>query len=338
MAWKKKEKELTEKEALMQARIDLAPCWYRSSPLLAAVEVEGVMEVFPLEPSFSQSHWMLCFADPTTLSGQVALQLAAQWNHRYSSHSYRTVCIQEVDFPIQRERAFLEKISEEFKLIFPLALDRDHALAKGFSLKSDALGAPYPRFVFWSKGSVVWNMGLDTPFQEIEMRIQSFLRNLDHGLPLPDAWNPEVPFPREGLSVDFGKKFWNVSKELQTQLKIETIGSWQQTDECFRTQDPDAKVTFYSPDPCVAILAKSVSETIGESRLQIDVNDAAVYETLSAGELRFDDSGEGSLGIETFRLYRLVQGLPADLRKVTLRFPTAKRVPVGIFSLRFYTL
>ena len=105
-----------------------------------------------------------------------------------------------------------------------------------------------------------------------------------------------------------------------------------------RTQDPEASIQFLAPATCVALLAKSVSDTIGETRVFVEVNEGPVYESLSAGEMVFTESGEGSLGIETFRLYRVLQGLSPDLRKITFRFPLAKRVPIGLFALSFFSL
>lgn len=334
MGWKKKEKELTEKEALQQARIDLAPRWYRSSPLLAAVPHDDKTLIMPLESHFAQSHWLICFSDPTTLTGQTAIQLAKVWNQRYTGHHVKTLCIQEVDFELQRERLFLERIAEEFELLSPMLLDKKREFMKGFGIDGLAL----PRFVFWSGGQVVWQAGFEENHRSLELRIQHFLRSLDKGLPLPHPWNPSQPFPQERATLTLGTAATAAQKHLREECQFRLSGQWQETHDHLRTQDPEATVQFLAPGSCVAMLARSVSETIGETRVLVEINDAPVYESVSAGELVFTESGDGSVGVETFRLYRLLHHLPEDLRRVTLRFPLAKRVPVGIYSINFYSL
>ncbi len=63
--WKKKEKALTPEEAIAAAKRELAPFWYNSEPLLAAVRTEAGASVLPLNSNFVQKSWAYVFVDPT---------------------------------------------------------------------------------------------------------------------------------------------------------------------------------------------------------------------------------------------------------------------------------
>src|SRR6185437_7718455 len=86
MGWKKKEKPLTPEEAIVQAKKELAPFWFGSEPLLAAIRTESGASVFPLNPNFVKTPWLFSFVDPTEYAGERAIVVTREWHHRYSPH------------------------------------------------------------------------------------------------------------------------------------------------------------------------------------------------------------------------------------------------------------
>jgi transposase len=62
MVWKKKEKPLSPEEAIAQAKRELAPFWFNSEPLLAAIKTEAGASALPLTSDFVDRPWLFTFS------------------------------------------------------------------------------------------------------------------------------------------------------------------------------------------------------------------------------------------------------------------------------------
>ena len=120
--WKKKERPLTPEEAIAGAKRDLAPFWYNSEPLLAAVRTEAGASVLPLNSNFVQKAWTYVFVDPTEFAGERALQTAREWHRRYSSHGMGFLIVFRAPLPFAKGAADYLK---QFQIQSPGMFDLD---------------------------------------------------------------------------------------------------------------------------------------------------------------------------------------------------------------------
>ena len=129
-AWKKKEKVLSEEEAIAQARSQLAPFWSGSVPRLAAIrQAGGAVSVYPLDKEFVQSSWMIFFFDPLCYDGRSFVRLAREWNRRYSSKTVGSLAVIRVTYPFQIAPGYLEGLRKALSIPFSLVLDVDGLIA-----------------------------------------------------------------------------------------------------------------------------------------------------------------------------------------------------------------
>src|ERR1041385_2643346 len=99
MVWKPKEKELTVHEAVALAKRELAPLWFGSEPLVAAIRgSDGKGSIFPLFERFSDVPRVLFFVDPTKPGAEFLLRYAREWQRRYSPHGCEFLAVLRIPY------------------------------------------------------------------------------------------------------------------------------------------------------------------------------------------------------------------------------------------------
>jgi hypothetical protein len=321
MVWKKKEKPLSPEEAIAQAKKELAPFWFNSEPLLAAVKTETGAAALPLTSEFVDRPWLFLFVDPGEFSSEGIYSLSREWNRRY--HLYKLGIILFLKPSPAGMFANSDGI-RKLQLGFPVAVDHDGLFANAFKISS------WPAAVLQSGSeSAVHVEGLNWP-ADTEEKIQRSLRAIDPGLALPLSF-PFKHVLTEDSRVDFGSVHGAPMGVLLT-------GDWTQGEDFIRTQDPQASLEITSRSPYVSIIGRSGLET-RPSRIAIETPGGGQMSSLTSENLpehaAADENGKAVVRIQYVGLYPLLKALPTPKRHVKLSFPDSATIPVFLYGLRF---
>src|SRR5690606_27299132 len=123
MSWKKKEKELSEQEAIDLAKKELSPFWFGTSPQIAGVKINDQYSVLPLDPEFNEKSWVVFLLDPTTFSGESALELAKVWQQRYLSNQLHTLIIMTPTYEFLTQIETIDNWLESKSLPYVICVD-----------------------------------------------------------------------------------------------------------------------------------------------------------------------------------------------------------------------
>lgn len=349
MVWKKKEKELTKQEATRMAKEQLAPFWYGSPPLFAGIKASATQSVHALDPEFSTGNWLLFFLDPTDLSKDIFLDYALEWYARFSPYGVKAVLILRATYQPFLDSGYLKEYSRRNQLPFPLTIDSDSSLFKGFQIKKA------PMFVFLSKNLVVFQEGKIEEFQKTEQKLHHFLRKSDPGLPLPPFFYSSKAYIYDGGKLDFGQhpplnwKLVPASTLVRPEVDdfeespILTLqpnllymgGKWKQEAEALIPEENSCFIEFLSPSDSLYLIAKALSKTTESGKIILEINQAAVHEIFLSSSAKFDDQGKSFLPVRNFDVYPTLDGLSEENRRITLRFPYVTRVPIQLYGIRF---
>jgi hypothetical protein len=336
MAWKPKEKELTLEEAVELARKELASDWHGSPPLLAAVPGPagpggaGTVNAHPLEPAFAGRSWLMFFLDPLDFDGQIALDLARDFQKRYAGGDegagpgLALLCFLQLRYRFQREPGWLEQLARAEHLSFPLVHDRGGLLARAFSVPA------FPRLLLLDRGKTLFETQVLEHRDRTENEIQRFLRSRDPGLPLPRPVKQSPARPRSAAvaALELGAAASPAPGYFMR-------GRWQKDEDSLNTADPSAELSFSATGPAIGLIARTESRIREPARIVVEIDGTPLLERERGADVVFDDEGASSCGAIEPRLYALTRGLANARRKVTLRFPEADRVPVRVYSARF---
>lgn len=332
MAWKRKEKDLTEDQVVAMAKQELAPHWYNTAfPLLAGLEEEGTLSVHPLDPHFRDSAWVVIALDPFSNEGLLAIHLAMEWARRYETHGVKTLLAFPDLSDVFSDRRGVETFIDSQQIPMPVFVDQGGLVSRGLG------GQTLPSLMFLTHEGVQFVRSGPQWFESIESEIQTYLRKKDPGLSLSMILNPEDP-PRDQHRCDFGQgervlKPHIVSKT-PIPLEIGLNGEWKHEPFYIVTHDPKAELTFDMTSAGFSLMARSMSKVLERARVVIEFNGAPLYDIFGWEDLSYDDHGRSMVEIRDARLYRVGKGFK-EPGKISLRFPNAESLPIALYSLFF---
>src|SRR3989344_2146424 len=139
MAKIKKERELTKEEALNQAREQMKPYWFFTSPLFAPTILPtptggDTTAIFALEPDFNAKNWLLFFADPTLFSADILPLFIKEWNRRYINNNINSLII--ISFPFKNFQAsrYVDEWLKRWQIRLPTVLDFDFQIRESYNV------------------------------------------------------------------------------------------------------------------------------------------------------------------------------------------------------------
>lgn len=316
-----KERPLTPEEAIAAAKRDLAPFWYNSEPLLAAVRTEAGASVLPLNSNFVQKAWTYVFVDPTEFAGERALQTAREWHRRYSSHGMGFLIVFRAPLPFAKGAADYLK---QFQIQSPGMFDLDALFSTAFGISSwPAVVVQYGATEVARGSGANWTNG-------VEEKIQVFQRQSDPGLA---SFLPfETSHPIVGSSrSDFGSL---KGKPIASMKDVITLaGDWKEAEDCIWTNDPKATATIKCGSQIFALIAQATKP--GVPKIHMEPLDGTMLQEWACEGTTIDENGVAVLRIQGFGLYYALKGLPTNRRSFRLSFPDADGIPIQIFGLRF---
>lgn len=347
MAWKPKEKPLTLEEATELAKKDLAPFWFGSEPLLAAITTEKRTVVYPLNPKFSSTPWILIFVDPTDFSTESALELAREWNHRYSRYDLNILLCFHLPYQALCRPEFIAQLLKKDPLPFISMLDAKGLVFSAFGAKE------LPKALLLNQGQVTFEQHGLAKMTLLEASLQSFLRKTDPGLSLPPPLAEPLSKKQDLARIHFADpklypapgfkpgpngvligKFGKSSSSQKAEKSVQIIGTWIKAGERIITSDPNAMITLISPAITVAIMAQATLANDNSAEIEVEINGNPPYEEILAQDLFLAEDGRAIAPVHDPRPYQLLANLPSQEREITLRFPSADQCAVELFGIR----
>jgi hypothetical protein len=331
---RRKEKSLSIEEAMYIAKTELTPLWFGSLPLIGGVKLGDKTGVYPIEPGFTKSNWIIFFVDSTSLSGEFAIQYAKIWHKRYSQFGLRFMAVFSMPFKRMAENNYLKRLNEKLGFPFPVSLDPDGSVASSFEANE------IPSVILWSEGNVVSRGSGESWVKGFESEIQNFLRKNDPGLALarPDPIQNIPPFER--ASVGFGKTQPNtfVTNKADFEKNPESIftqGTWTQSEDGIITQDPEAVVKIMIEGTGLSIIAETLAKKSNEAgKVIIEINESPIIDAYAGRNLNYDEEGRSFVYFRDLQVIHICMGVPAGLKQVTFKFPNAKRVQACLCGFR----
>ena len=345
MVWKKKEKELTEEEALKLAIKELKPRWLNSDPIIAGIENEEKYTAHPLVPDFAKKNWLIAFMDPTTYAGLNVFQITKDWQQRYGKLNFNIVLVLQTTSKELIEKRPLRNLLESQKIRFIITLDEDLSLYKALHVENT------PTCIFISQGKEVLRETGEEIFSNLEKGIQKHFRESDPGIPFsPPLENSE--YKRDIKSIHFGSIYKNklalytkIPKQLRdsdldwSKIPSDTFildGEWQTHQEKIETSDSKAALFFYSPSKGVSIFGKNDPNKVDLAKVYVEINGAPVVDAYAGKDLHMDDEGATHFILKDLKLYEILSDLTDDMREIAFYFSTAKFNTVQLYAFRFF--
>ncbi|MBY0470002.1 hypothetical protein K2X30_02465 [bacterium] len=351
MAWKPKDKQLTEEEAINLAKVELSKYWHGTSPLLSAVPDEfGSASIFPLDKTFFDHTWIIFFINPTDFSGETTLHYAREIYRRYQSKKVNLLLVIRPQYPFYLERPIVENFLRKMQIPFYAVVDVDNLLAKSFKISE------YPTVIYHDGKQIVYRGDGITWIENGELILQKYLRQTDPGLPLLNPFSPGsvchkdvytmefgygkgVTFPSPGfheeggfLKADFPAF---TRQDMMAVGALQISGKWIQDEHKIITHDPNAVMAFRTPTSYFSVVAQCPIIVTDPMKISIESNNKPVPDLFGGEDFRYDDNGLSYISIFGPRLYYGLIKLPGKERQLTLRFPSADTAPVCLYGFRF---
>jgi hypothetical protein len=354
MIWKPKEKELTREDAVAQAKEELAPYWFGISPQFAGVPSSGGYDALPLDEKFLKKSWLIFFFDPTEFSGQIACEFANEWYQRYSMHSLEFLFVLIPPYQTWKRRETVQEYREMIQIPFPVAVDSDQSILGAFG------SMVTPLILLLSEGKQYFKFSGKHWIKKSELNIQEFLRTRDPGLSLLPVYHSirtetcdvkrmefgfapvlghEAPFEKPGFlpSAEGFRlgRFHSLRSGRLREGEIFISGEWYQDAERIMTSDPNASLSFVSPGSSVSLIAQSLSKTVENPIITVDIDGVPAYESVAAENLTLDDSGQSVIRVKKVQVYHVLKSMPPEKQQIQFRFTKANLAPVALYGLRF---
>lgn len=325
MSWfQKKEREYTPEEALIIAKQQLAPLWYRSAPLVCGTELEGKFEVQPLDPVVLQGTWIFLFAAVTDRGGEEMLAVYREWKKRYASLGVRFIVVFRAHFSLFLERKVLEEYLSSKGIEDPAFMDPDGALCRAFGEET------YPRAAILHEGKIAGTAAGGAWLAGMETEIQRILRQGSPGLPLWPALQPASAPP-------IVAERWVLTERSPDLAKVRLSGRWKLQDNRIVTDDPKAALDIESPRQSVVILAQSLHPERQSTRIHFHSKGSFYSDSFAGEDFSVDDEGRSGVLVGSPRAYAILKDLPAGgLRSTTFIFPNTRVSAMAIYGFEFF--
>jgi hypothetical protein len=323
MVWKKKEKELTPEEAISLAKSHLASRWVGLSPLVAVIEEEGRLALYPLEKSFKQENWVFILLDPLEPESHRVFSLLAQWQERYGSFGIKFLLVFTSPLAALFDERQALLILQSAGLRATATLDVEHQFSHLFGWRSGL------SIVLMSHGK---RRDLYTPGESlsaVEIRIQALLRDSDPGLPLFSVLQIE---PLDQSKIER----ISLKEGATSPIKIEWKGNWSAHPHGRATRDPQAEICIHAKGGSLELIAKVERDDVAlESQIKVDAAGVPVLDAFAGRDIKSDNDGSTVASIQKLRSYNILQNLPPNRSPVTLRMAQSDLVPVVLVGIRW---
>jgi hypothetical protein len=295
MVWKPKERELTREEAIEEARKALAPFWYSSPPLFMASLVDSQVRIFPIDAAFEQKSWMVALLDPFSPQGVSALKFISQMHQRHTAHGLSTCVIFRSTYPFARDRDQLQAFLEDLRLPFPVTLDPDGQLHRGFEV-SQPIGVSYR---LYHAGVCQAKAEADVAPPSWESELQNFLRAQDPGLALRPAVDAtEYDIKMQGITLKGG---------VASSPALRVLGKWEEDRQGGFSLDPHSALELDLMDGDVFVLADKQGKTNLSGVIHVTLNGMSVVPEDRGESLVELEDGETGVKVKRARLFHLIQ-------------------------------
>lgn len=333
---KKRNRELSQEEALYEARSELRRFWSASEPLFAGVKNEAEQySVFPLQKEFSQKNYLIHCYDPFTLAGESSTMVFQVLWERF--HQMGIDFINAIQFkqPSLMHMVKISEYREKNGFPFPMVLDHDGSITKGFGI--DAL----PGVTLVVKGEqIVKTTRIYSPEtnSEFELAVQKNIRSRDPGLSFFPPYLPTKLFRKMKTTHQFGQQlarnYVHLEKRPADGLQPDiayALGTVQTEVDYLKIQSSATQIVISGDFEGLSILARTGGENKAE--IHVTLNEQPPREACFDVDLRRTHEGHVKASIEGAKLYHLLKGLDSRKHEVTLQFPTSKETPVYVFGL-----
>ncbi len=346
--WKKRNKELTEEEAIEAATEEAIPYWFKTSPLFTAVEINNQYSLHTLNKEFNEYYWIFFVFDPADITFKIVQTYADEWLSRYKIF-HVNICLivsSKINSFLEKER--IDSFIDSHKIMHPVVIDHNGNISKALNVKS------LPKAVYLKESELFFESEDEEWMTQLEPVIHDILRKDDPGLSFLPPYFPEKPIPFEKQQLFFNRKSqkdiflsldesWLKNSDPFTNFdimegKIGIFGKWEFQDDYISTEDPSAVLVFVSTMSNFSILGQSLLKAAEPAKIYIDINDRSVYDIFAGVDLRFDDEGSSICELKEPRLYSPVKELDEKTRNTVFRFPASNRIQIALYGLQFFNL
>ena len=327
MAKRIRERDLTQDEAIEQARAQLAPYWVPRPALLAGVRGPNGAQGFPLDKKFSEKRWAILGLDPACGSTEENLKLWKEFVGRYLGFNLNFLCLISNPFPFYGQVKNLDAMATQFRDGEVLSVDMDGVL-------SEAISGPEskrPFLAVYDRGNRVSYAEGPRWLEATEGPLHGVLRKEDPGLAL-------LPFYRRDRPWIEDRGGWNFLTEQQTAGKNFQLNHPFQIDlerSCARIVDEKTVIKFECPSNAMSIVAESLELSGRAAEIGIEVNGIAPREAQFDLDMTRSELAPTCVKAGKARLYLALKEMPPGPREITLKFPTADRAGVALYGVRF---
>jgi len=320
---RRKEQQVSKRQALEAALEEFGPNWFNSKPLFAAVQPPGSGAVaVPLTDDFVKRCWNVIFIDPCSASSMRQLECAKEFKARYEHYGMTTVLVLKPSFEIFKTKPVVEIFLKLQKIDMPVVIDKDLALSAAFgSLKSN-------RVVVLSQGKAVLETSEPNWPHAVEEQIQKTLREDDPGLATPLFFDP-----KEAVRDDLGKIEFNEAALKSGAVKLQ--GEWIKEANRVTTRDSKASLSFRGRSTEVNLIAQSTAELYLSTEIVITIDGHAPNEKWLGVDSGRNELYPGYVRVTAPGSYRMLEKMPLDDREISLRFPQASRQGAAVYGVRF---
>jgi hypothetical protein len=320
MGWKPKEKPLTAEQAIELAVQELTPQWFNSPPLLAGVKSGQEATVHPLQKDFSEKAWFFFFVDPSRYSGATALQFFKEWHRRYGHFNLQFVLVNGPRTLAFRTIESTAALLKRRHLTMSATVDLDLSLAQALGVTE------YPAAILLNRLQTELFVSGGQWLENLELRIQEFLRRTDPGLPLPLPYQPSNPVFRDVGEIDFST---------QGTATPGLSGNFQVKDGNLVVTDSKSEIRVRAKGPEVAIVLQRLNLESDPGKCAIESGGAPLLDLFYGSDIGVDDEGHSGAKIVSPGVYFLASKLPEKSRDLRIHFPHAERTPLIIHRILF---
>ncbi len=328
-----KERPLNRDEAIEQAKLELAPFWIHSDPLLAGIRTTpDQVSVFPLDPAFLEKPWLVFFVDPTDFDGQSALSYIREWTRRYQVVGVRTLLVNcQTGYAFLRDTAIAEKFLKRHHLTIPVCLDQGALLRQAMGVSK----LPFLVLLHHGKNALSAPLDLEvSAMEKLETDLQRYLRVSDPGLALLPPFIPDEVMLKDISRLEFG-----VSNPVTAVAALRAgeyflRGTWVRENGRLIAKDASSVMEVVSPSGHFSIVAEPAIMGGRSARVYVETTGGSC-QSFAGSDLSTDDDGHSVVRISHADLFHVARGLPPTHRRLTLKFAAAQDAPVALYGLRF---
>lgn len=332
---KKRNRELTQEEALYEARAELRRYWSASEPLFAGIQNEKGATVFPLQKEFSQKSYLIHCFDPFTLAGEASSSAFQILSDRFQTLGVDFINVIQFKQPSLFQLIKISEYRERMGYSYPMVLDHNELITRGFGFDF------IPAVTLVVKGEqIVRSLKPYSPDTNavFETSVQQNIRVRDPGLSFFPPYIPAKPFRKMKTTHQFGQQiarnYVHLDKRpidgLQPDIAY-ALGTVATETDHLKIQSPHTQIVISGDFDGISVLAK----TGGENKAEIEVilNDQPPREACFDVDLKRTYEGNIKASVERARIYHLLRALDSRKHEVILQFPNSKETPVLIFGM-----